>query len=210
MGDSSKGAMKVIIRVLNEIRSKPLGEDLVVTSYHFIYGLYNFCLSAIGHLPSRWLRNWSYRNLFLINISRRSTIYHGAHFEHAWKIKIGKGSIIGENAYLDARRCIEIGDHCAISGDLRLLTLQHDIDDPDFGAEGGEVVIGDRVYIGYRATILPGVHIGEGAVVAAGSVVTKDVQPWTVVGGVPAKFIRERAISDYHLNDAVRHPSFFK
>ena len=56
----------------------------------------------------------------------------------------------------------------------------------------GDIIIEDDVWIGYRSTILSGVHIGQGAVIAAGSVVTKDVPPYTVVAGVPAKNIKKR------------------
>lgn len=58
------------------------------------------------------------------------------------------------------------------------------------------ITIGDGVWLGARAIILPGVTIGEGAVVAAGAVVTKDVEPWAVVGGNPAKFIKKRELKD--------------
>ena len=61
-----------------------------------------------------------------------------------------------------------------------------------FADRGGEVIIGDRVWIGYRAIVLPGVTIGEGAVVGAGAVVTRDVSPYTIVAGNPAKVIGER------------------
>ena len=74
------------------------------------------------------------------------------------------------------------------------------IESPTFGVKGGPVVIEDWVYIGTRATILPGVRIKEGAVVAAGAVVTKDVEPWTMVGGVPAKFIKVRPHVTYTQN----------
>jgi len=73
-----------------------------------------------------------------------------------------------------------------------IYTLQHDMESPSFDAVGAPVIIEDYVYIGPRAIILPGVRIGYGAVVGAGAVVTKDVPPYAVVGGVPAKFIHER------------------
>ena len=71
--------------------------------------------------------------------------------------------------------------------------MEHNIDSPDFTESDGAVLIDDYVVMGTRATILPGVHIGKGAVIASGAVVTKDVEPYTVVGGVPAQFIKERA-----------------
>ena len=73
-----------------------------------------------------------------------------------------------------------------------IYTLQHDIDSPAFDVSGGTVVVEDYAYIGPRAIILPNVRIGYGAVVAAGAVVTQNVLPYAVVGGVPARFIRER------------------
>jgi len=70
--------------------------------------------------------------------------------------------------------------------------MEHDIDSPDFAETGAPVVIEDYVVIGTRVTILPGVTIGKGAVVASGAVVTHDVAAFDVVGGVPAKVIRQR------------------
>ena len=70
--------------------------------------------------------------------------------------------------------------------------------------KGGPVVIKDWVYIGSRVTILPEVVIGEGAVIASGAVVTRDVDPWTIVGGVPAKFIRNRPKVNYTLDTKTR------
>jgi acetyltransferase-like isoleucine patch superfamily enzyme len=91
-----------------------------------------------------------------------------------------------------------------IGGYVQIYTLEHDPDSPDFATMGGPVVIGDRCYIATRATVLPGVTIGEGAVVAAGAVVTRDVEPYCVVGGVPARVIRPRSRDlvyelDYHM-----------
>ena len=90
-------------------------------------------------------------------------------------------------------RPLKIGNNVSIAGEVRMYTMQHDIDDPDFHEVGAPVVIDDYAVIGTRVTLLPGVHIGKGAVVASGAVVTHDVEPYSVVGGVPAKHIRYRS-----------------
>ena len=83
---------------------------------------------------------------------------------------------------------------------MRIFTVEHDIEDSDFGSVGNPVFIEDWAYIGTRVTVLPGVKIGKGAVIASGAVVTKDVEPWTMVGGVPAKFIKNRPQVKYVLD----------
>ena len=108
-------------------------------------------------------------------------------------IEIGNNTIINRQCYLDGRMGLYIGDNVSISPEVYILTLQHDPDDPYFSTKGGSVHIDDRVWIGVRAIILPGVHIGEGAVIAAGSLVNKDVAPFTIVGGIPAKPLKERS-----------------
>ena len=81
------------------------------------------------------------------------------------------------------------------------MTLGHDPQSSDFADRGGDVVIGNRVWIGYRAIILPGITIGEGAVVGAGAVVTKDVEPFAIMAGNPARKIGERSKElSYRLN----------
>lgn len=103
---------------------------------------------------------------------------------------------------------LKIGNFCSIAGDtMFILNADHYVDTistypylVQMGLEGvtregvskGDIVIDDDVWIGYRSTILSGVHIGQGAVVAAGAVVTKDVPPYAIVGGVPAKVIKYR------------------
>ena len=82
--------------------------------------------------------------------------------------------------------------HTNISSHVKIITGSHDIDDPDFTADFLPVHIGHHCWIGTGATILQGVKIGDGAVVAAGAVVTKDIPAKTVWGGVPAKYIRDR------------------
>ena len=104
----------------------------------------------------------------------------------------GKNSVINWGCYLDNRRGIYIGDNVGIAHNVKIYTLGHDMDDPKFGTKGAPVQINDNVFIFSNAMIMPGVSIGEGAIVLTGSVVTKDVEPWTIVGGNPAKKIRER------------------
>jgi acetyltransferase-like isoleucine patch superfamily enzyme len=107
-------------------------------------------------------------------------------------VDIGEGSIVGHRAILDGRLGITIGKNVNISTGVWIWTVQHDHQDPYFRDVGGPVKIGDNAWISCRAILLPGVTIGEGAVVAAGAVVTQDVDEYTVVGGVPAKKIGER------------------
>jgi acetyltransferase-like isoleucine patch superfamily enzyme len=85
-----------------------------------------------------------------------------------------------------------IGRNVNLSSEVLIRTAQHDYQSPDFKTVFHPVKIEDYVWLGPRCIILPGVTVGEGAVVAAGAVVTKDVEPYTLVGGVPAKKIGER------------------
>jgi acetyltransferase-like isoleucine patch superfamily enzyme len=82
---------------------------------------------------------------------------------------------------------------------VQIWTAQHDWQSADFAYVSAPVRIGDRAWICSRSIILPGVTIGEGAVVAAGSVVSKDVAPWTLVGGNPARKLRDRPPASYIL-----------
>ena len=117
----------------------------------------------------------------------------GVEVSHPWRMTFGRNSIVGPHVLLDARGGITVGDNVNVSSHTRIQTAKHLIDDPGFDAAFEPVVLGDRVWVGLGATILGGVTVGEGAVVAAGAVVTRDVAPWTVVGGTPARQIGERA-----------------
>lgn len=108
------------------------------------------------------------------------------------KFFMGRSSVINFGCYLDNRRGIYIGDNVGIAHNTKIYTLGHDLNDPKFKTKGKPVHINDNAFIFSNAMIMPGVTIGEGAVVLAGSVITKDVEPWTIVGGNPAKKIRDR------------------
>ena len=146
----------------------------------------------VARVPSHTLRLWFYRTLLGVHIGPRSYIFMGAWWDSKRGFTMGQGSVINQSCRLDNRGGITIGDHVSISADVIILTVDHDIQAPDFAARYRPVSIGDYVFIGTRAMILPGVTLGQGAVVAAGAVVTRDVPPYTIVGGVPARRIGER------------------
>lgn len=158
----------------------------------YIRGYMRYMDFQTGLIPSHHIRNFIYRRIFLVQMEQKAIIYWGAEIRCHGKLKIGKGSIIGDKALLDARNGISIGKNVSFSSNISIYTEQHDHRDPMFRCNSSDafsVNIGDRAWIGPNAIILHGVHIGEGAVVAAGSVVTKDVPPFTIVAGVPARKI---------------------
>lgn len=113
-----------------------------------------------------------------------------------WNLEIGKHVAVDDAVNLYSVDKVKIGTKVAISREAFICTASHDITKPNRPLIMAPITIGDGVWIGARAIILPGVTIGEGAVVAAGAVVTKNVEPWTVVGGNPAKFIKKRELRD--------------
>jgi len=107
-------------------------------------------------------------------------------------ITIGRRSVVNQQCCLDGRGGLSIGDNVDISPGVWILTDSHDMHDPLFREVLAPVTIGNYAWIGSRALILPGVTVGEGAVVAAGAVVTHNVEPYAVVAGVPARPIGTR------------------
>lgn len=161
----------------------------------FLRGFTRYMDIQVGLIPSHTVRNFIYRNIFCVRMDRDAIIYYGAEIRSHNKLQIGRGSIIGDKAILDARNGIQIGDNVNFSSNVSIWTEQHDHRDSWFRCTSDDsfrVAIGDRAWIGPNVIILHSVTIGEGAVVAAGSVVTKDVAPFSIVAGVPARQIGVR------------------
>ena len=137
------------------------------------------------------LRKWYFR-CYGIKIGKGSCIHRRCKFFHVGKFQMGNNSVINFGCYLDNRRSIRIGNNVGIAHGTKIYTLGHNIDSPDFETKGLPVTIEDNVFVFSNAMIMPGVTIHEGAIVLAGSVVAKDVPEWTIVGGNPAKPLRER------------------
>lgn len=152
-------------------------------------------LKVVGFIPLHFIRRIFYQ-ISGIKIPFSSTIHLGANFFKPSGIKIGENTIIGYGSFLDGRGGLTIGSHVDMASEVLIYTDEHDINSPSFGNSFAPVNIGDYVFIGPRAIILPGTTIGRGAIVAAGAVVTKDVPDFEVWGGVPAKKISDRKIKD--------------
>lgn len=156
-----------------------------------------FLLHMTGFIPFHHLRRAFYR-FGGIRLGKGSTIHMGARFYDPHNIVIGEDSVVGENAVLDGRDSLIIGNHVALATGVMIFNSQHEINDEYFSSSIAPVVIEDYVFIGPRVIVQPDVRIGKGAIVAAGAVVVKDVPPYAVVGGVPAKIIGERKLKNLH------------
>lgn len=164
--------------------------------YNIYLDLVLFKLNLISYLiPFHSLRNLAYR-IAGVKIGKHSYLHMGVRFYYPKGIKIGSGTIIGDRCFLDGRAPLRIGNHTSIASQVLIYNSEHDIHSEDFKSVEEPVEIGDYVFIGPRAIILPGVKIGTGAVIAAGAVVTKNVGDFEIVGGVPARVIGERKIKD--------------
>lgn len=112
-------------------------------------------------------------------------------------INIADGVTIGPKVLLDGRKGITIGKGTVIAYEAIIWPLNHDYNDEYFCVKGAPVKVGEHCWICSRSIILPGITIGDGAVVASGTIVTRDVPPYTIVGGVPASIIGHREVKDY-------------
>lgn len=160
----------------------------------FKKGWQRYMLFQVGLVPSHLIRKFVYRALGA-EIGKHVVFHFRTEVRGLHRLKIGDGTIIGDNALLAAEWGLTIGKNVNLSSNVSIYSGAHDHRDPYFrctAAMTRPITIGDRVWIGSNAIILTGVHIGEGAVICAGCVVTKDVEPYTVVAGIPARKVNER------------------
>lgn len=148
------------------------------------------CNHIINKIPSHTIRLLFYRNVMNYTIGKHATIGLGCIFDMSGKLSVGEKSVISARCRLDSRGGLYISECVSISCDTIILTADHD---PNNALEGRErpVFIKPNVFIGTRTMILPGVTIESHSVVAAGAVVAKNVPAATIVGGVPAKLVKE-------------------
>lgn len=165
-----------------------LGSNLRVQLRLGLYGAQFEMLRFTGKIPMQWIRHSVYR-MSGMKLSPTAIVYGGAEVRHPAGISIGEYTSVGHRCVLDGRNGLFIGASVNISTEVMIWSMQHDTRSPEFAAVGGPVHVHDYAWLSTRSIILPGVTVGEGAVVAAGAVVTKNVEPYTIVGGIPAKAI---------------------
>jgi putative colanic acid biosynthesis acetyltransferase WcaF len=125
----------------------------------------------------------------------KSRVHSSARVWAPWKLSIGDHVFVDERVYLYNAYGIEIGDRVVISLGSFLCTASHDHAVTTFPLIGGKITVGSDSWIAADAFVAPGVTVGQGAVVAARAVVVKDVPPWSIVGGNPAKHIKARTLT---------------
>ena len=155
-------------------------------------GLEFYFLYVTSRAPSQFVRHAIYR-LMGLQLGSGSVIYGRVELRGLSGIAIGSGCAIGHDSILDGRGGLRIGNSVNLSTGVWIWTAEHDINSPTFAGIVAPVVLEDFVWLGGRVTVMPGITIGRGAVVASGAVVTRDVAPYAVVAGVPAKKIGERS-----------------
>lgn len=150
------------------------------------------CNEIVANLPSRKLRTLFYR-IWLGKLGRRAAVHLHCRFRDGRNVSIGDNVVVNYGTMLDGRFYpVEIGSNVSVGPNAQIYTLSHDPQSERFATAGGPVVLEDYCWVAANALILPGVRVGYGAVVAAGSVVTKDVPAHTIVAGVPAKPVGKR------------------
>lgn len=155
-----------------------------------VYGtIWKLCWKRLGNLRPGLLRMFGAR-------TRGAALFHGNTWvEMPWNLSLGKHTAFGPGVILYNLGPMRIGDHTIVSQDAYLCGGTHDYTDAGYPLIRKEIDVGPYVWIGAGAFIGPGIAIGEGAVVGARAVVTRDVPPWTVVAGNPAREIKKRELN---------------
>lgn len=173
----------------------------------YLSGIKQVILEKCLNSYSNHLRNWIL-SLYGASISDNIKIFKGVKVRMPKRLAIGEGCSIGPGVLLDSRNGISIGKSVTLAYESILWTMHHDYEDPMFGVKGGPIKVEDYVWICSRAIILPGVTIGEGAVIGSGAIITKDVPPYAIMGGVN-KILKYRECRSfdygYNSNERINH-----
>ncbi len=173
---------------------------------YIYYPLTLFRNVVINKIPSRHFRKWI-DCLMGARIGKGSFLFRRTEVLFPKGLYVGDNSSVGWFVLLDARGGLFIGDNVSVASYVKFVTGSHDINSSHFEARFLPIYVDNYAWICTGATICQNVHIGEGAVIAAGAVVVEDVEPYTIVGGVPAKRIGKRKKQElfYHTSTPILH-----
>lgn len=156
-----------------------------------LFELFSLITDFVMHIPLAFVRN-IYAKFVFKEFGSGSQLSRHVHLIAPYKISIGKNVFINRNVTLDGRSNLSIGDNTDIGEYCSIWSLQHDINSPSHATIGKPTVIEDHCWLAPRSIILPGVKVARGGVIATNSVVTKDTEECSLVGGSPAKTIKKR------------------
>lgn len=162
---------------------------LIVVLWYFV----NLLLIKNRYLPLYKLKVVVLR-LFGAKIGSNVIIKPGVNIKYPWKLAIGNHSWIGEGVWIDNLDEIVIGNNVCISQGAMLLTGNHNYTKTTFDLILGEITLEDGVWIGAKSVVCPNVRCKSHSVLAVGSVASKDLEPYNIYRGTPAKLVRKRII----------------
>ncbi len=180
----------------NDLSAMQIASKAKKRVYWILLDFWLYILNRLAYdMPLHFVRRFFF-TISGMKIGRSSFIHMWTRVYKPSGIEIGNGTIIGDHCFLDGRATLKIGDNVDIATGVLIYNSEHDVNSEDFSPIEQAVEIGDYVFIGPRAIILPGVKIGRGAIVAAGAVVTENVGDFEIVGGIPAKKVSDRKIKN--------------
>ena len=145
---------------------------------------------------SPWRIRFTVFRRFGAKIGNDCALYPSACYYAPWNLECGNRVCVAPDAEIYNKAKVVIGSNVVISQGAYICTASHDISSPTMDLVLKPITICDNVWIAAKATILPGVTVGEGAVVGACAVVAKDVPPWSVVVGNPARVVKKRELNE--------------
>ncbi len=162
-------------------------------------------------LRSSWLPSSALRvrllRWFGAEVGSGVVIKPGVRVKYPWRLKVGNHCWLGEDCWIDNLTRVELGTNVCLSQGAYLCTGNHDWSDPAFGLILGPITLENGSWVGARVFVAPNVTIGEHAVAAAGSVVTKSIPAWKVYAGNPAVFVRNRQLSEHSPISGLAEPA---
>jgi putative colanic acid biosynthesis acetyltransferase WcaF len=182
-----------------EVQSSPIKSELGFMNQFARFAWVVLWGLLVRPIPRRMFNGWKLiiLRLFGAKVSKHAVVYSNARIYMPWNLEMDEYSVLGPEVDCYNVGEIKIGAHSVVSQKTYLCAASHDITKSNMPLITAPIIIEDYAWVAADAFIGMGVTIGQGAVIGARSVVFKDVEPWTVVGGNPAKFIKARSIKTF-------------